>query len=132
MELFTATRKLKGSFGDYRYSLRAQRVTWHTSIRYSNSCHTRVNMSASILFTAAMIRAFRSARSRGNGGTNKRSLTYFQGKKTQGVMSGDFGGHNISGCHFQKHALSNVPVKLCSGTDEPHIGSGWDLRLAGI
>ena len=32
--------------------------------------HTRVNMGASIFFTAAMIRAFRSARSRGNGGTN--------------------------------------------------------------
>jgi len=32
--------------------------------------HTRVKMSASIIFTAAMIRAFRSARSRGNGGTN--------------------------------------------------------------
>jgi len=29
--------------------------------------HTRVNMGASIFFTAAMIRAFRSARSRGNG-----------------------------------------------------------------
>ena len=32
--------------------------------------HTRVNMGASIFFTAATIRAFRSARSRGNGGTN--------------------------------------------------------------
>ena len=32
--------------------------------------HTRVNMGASIFFTSAMIRAFRSARSRGNGGTN--------------------------------------------------------------
>ena len=32
--------------------------------------HTRVNMGASIFFTAAMIRGFRSARSRGNGGTN--------------------------------------------------------------
>jgi len=31
---------------------------------------TRVNMGASIFFTDAMIRAFRSARSRGNGGTN--------------------------------------------------------------
>ena len=30
--------------------------------------HTRVNMGASIFFTAATIRAFRSARSRGNGG----------------------------------------------------------------
>ena len=29
--------------------------------------HTRVNMGASIFFTAAMIRVFRSARSRGNG-----------------------------------------------------------------
>jgi hypothetical protein len=32
--------------------------------------HTRVNMGAQIFFTVAMIRAFRSARSRGNGGTN--------------------------------------------------------------
>jgi hypothetical protein len=29
--------------------------------------HTRVNMGASIFFTAAMIRAFRSARARGKG-----------------------------------------------------------------
>ena len=35
--------------------------------RCSSSCHTRVNIGASIFFTAAMIRAFRSARSRGNG-----------------------------------------------------------------
>jgi hypothetical protein len=47
--------------------------------------HTRVNMGASIFFTAAMIRAFRSARSRGNGGTNTRSLTYPKEKKSQGV-----------------------------------------------
>ena len=45
-------------------------VTRHTSIRYSSSCHTHVNMCASIFFTAAMIRAFRSARSLDNGGTN--------------------------------------------------------------
>jgi hypothetical protein len=44
----------------------APRVTRHTSIRHSSSCHTRVNMGASILFTAAMIRAFRSARPCGN------------------------------------------------------------------
>jgi len=36
--------------------------------------HTRVNMGTSIFFTAAMIHAFRSARSRGNGGKNTRSL----------------------------------------------------------
>jgi len=53
----------------------APRVTRHTSIRYSGSCHIRVNMGASIYFTAAMIRAFRSARSYGNGGTN--TFTYF-------------------------------------------------------
>ena len=40
------------------------------NVRYSTSCHTRVNMGASTFFTAAMIRALRSARSRGNGGTN--------------------------------------------------------------
>ena len=32
--------------------------------------HTHVNIGASIFFTAAMNRAFRSARSCGNGGTN--------------------------------------------------------------
>ena len=48
----------------------APRVTRHASIRYSSSCHTRVNMGATIFFTAAMIRAFRSARSHGNVGTN--------------------------------------------------------------
>jgi hypothetical protein len=37
----------------------ASRVTRHTSMRYSSSCHTRVNMGASIFFTAAMIRAYR-------------------------------------------------------------------------
>jgi hypothetical protein len=44
------------------------RVTRHTFIRYSNSCHTRVNMDALIFFTAEMIRAFRSARSGDNDG----------------------------------------------------------------
>jgi hypothetical protein len=48
----------------------APRVTRHTSRRYSRSCHTRFNMGASIFFTAAMIHAFRSARSRGNVGTD--------------------------------------------------------------
>jgi hypothetical protein len=46
----------------------APRLTRHTSIRYSSSCHKPVNMGASIFFTAAMIRAFRSSRSRGNDG----------------------------------------------------------------
>ena len=71
MKLFTATGKLKKFFFDkYRCSMCAPPVTRHTSIRYSSSCHTRVNMGASIFFTAAMIRAFSSARSRDNGGTN--------------------------------------------------------------
>ena len=56
-------------------SMCAPWVTRHTSIWYSSSCHTRVNVSASIFFTAAMIRAFRSARSHGNGGTN--TFAYF-------------------------------------------------------
>jgi hypothetical protein len=34
----------------------APRVIRHTSIRYSSSCHTRVNMGASLFFTAATIR----------------------------------------------------------------------------
>jgi hypothetical protein len=72
MELFTATGKLKtflffiiiSFLYNYRCSMCAPRVTWHTSIRYSSSCHTCINMGASIFFTAAMIRAYRSARLR--------------------------------------------------------------------
>jgi hypothetical protein len=55
----------------------------------------------SIFFTAAMIRAFRSARSRGNGGTNNPSFYISpREKKSQGVMSGDLGGHSNSGWSF--------------------------------
>ena len=66
------TKTEKVSFDNYSCSMCAPRVTRHTSIRYASSCHThtRVNMGASIFFTAAMIRAFRSARSRGNSGKN--------------------------------------------------------------
>jgi hypothetical protein len=88
-------------------------------------------MGASIFFIAAMIRAFRSARSRGNDGMNTRTLTYPQRRKSQGLMSGDLGGHSNSGWSFPD-ALSNVLVTLCSGTDEPHSGSGRDFRLVGI
>jgi hypothetical protein len=59
----------------------ALRVTRQISIRYSSSCHTRVNLGASIFFTALMIRAFKSARPRGNGETNTWSLAYLQRKK---------------------------------------------------
>jgi hypothetical protein len=52
-----------------RCLMHAPWVTWYTLIRYSSSCHKRVNMGALIFFTAAMIRAFRSVRSHGNGGT---------------------------------------------------------------
>ena len=44
--------------------------TTHIDTIFKFLTHTRVNMGASIFFTAAMIRAFRSARSRDNGGTN--------------------------------------------------------------
>ena len=44
--------------------------TAHIDMIFKFLPHTRVNMGTSIFFTAAMIRAFRSARSRGNGGTN--------------------------------------------------------------
>jgi len=42
----------------------------HIDMVFKYLPHTRVNMGVSIFFTAAMILAFRSARSRGNGGTN--------------------------------------------------------------
>ena len=110
----------------------APRVTRHTSIRYSSSCHTRVNMGALIFFTTTMIRAFRSARSRGNSETNTWSLTHPQRKKLAGVMSGDLGGHSISGWSFPDARPIQRPGNTVSGTDEPHSRSGRDFRLAGI
>jgi len=87
----------------------AARVTRHTLIRYSSSCHTRVNMGTSMFFTAAVIPAFRSARSRGNGGMNTWSLTYPQRKKPQGVMSGDLGGHSNSDWSFPDARFIRCP-----------------------
>ena len=78
----------------------APQVTWHTLIRGASSYHTHVNMGASIFFIAVMIRAFRSVRSYGNGGMNTRTLTYPQRKKSQDIMSGDLGGHSVSGWSF--------------------------------
>jgi hypothetical protein len=72
MELFTATGRLKKVFGNYRRSMCVPRVTRHTSIRYLIPCYTHVNMGATIFFTAAIMRAFSSARSRVNGGTYSR------------------------------------------------------------
>jgi len=44
MEFFTATEKLKKFFFDnYSCLMCAPWVTRHTSIRYSSSCHTRIN-----------------------------------------------------------------------------------------
>jgi hypothetical protein len=60
-------------------------------VRKSGSSHT-YNTGASIFFTVAVIRAFSSVRSRGDGGTNTRSLIYPQRKKSQVIMSGDLGG----------------------------------------
>jgi len=46
MELFTAKGKRIFFFDNARCSMCAPRVTQHTSIRYSSSCYTRVNMGA--------------------------------------------------------------------------------------
>jgi hypothetical protein len=48
--------------------------TTHIDTIFKFFPHTRVNMGASILFTAAMNRAFRSARSLGNDWTNTLTL----------------------------------------------------------
>ena len=63
MELFTATGKLKEVFF---WQIQVFDVCTTDERAHSD---TIFNMGASIFFTAAMIRAFRSARSRGNGGT---------------------------------------------------------------
>jgi hypothetical protein len=58
MELFTATGKMN-YFLHLEMFNGAPRGARRTSIRYSSSCHTHVSMGASILFTAAIVRAFR-------------------------------------------------------------------------
>jgi hypothetical protein len=57
MELFTATGKLNKFF--LQLEMFDVCTMGDTSIRYSSSCHTRVNMGALIFFTAPMICAFR-------------------------------------------------------------------------
>jgi len=86
MELFTETGKLK-KFLFLQLEMFDVCTTGDTAHidTIFKSCHTRVNLAASIFFTAAMVRAFRSVRSRGNGGTNTWSLTYPLKKKNHRV-----------------------------------------------
>ena len=67
MELFTATGKLKKVFFVGHLEMFDVCTTAHIDTIFKFLSNTRVNMGASIFFTAAMTRAFRSARSRGNG-----------------------------------------------------------------
>jgi hypothetical protein len=84
MELFTATQKLKVFFLTTG-NVRCVHHGWHGTHWYDiQVLATRINTGASIFFTAAMIRAFRSARSRGNGGMNTQSLTHPQSEKITG------------------------------------------------
>jgi len=114
MELFTAIGKLKkflsttrdvwcvhhGRHGTYRNDIQA--LATHAS-----------TWARSIFFTAVMIRAFRSARSRGNGGTNTRSLTYPQ-RKNHKYMSYSFPIINFSfpGVHYETPCI--IPIFLYS------------------
>jgi hypothetical protein len=59
IELFTTTRKLDKFFWQIEtFDMCTTGETVRID-RYSNSCHTRVKMGASIFFTAEMMRAFR-------------------------------------------------------------------------
>ena len=78
MELFTATGKLKKFFVLTTRCVRCVHHEWHGTHRYDIqvlATHTRFNLGASVFFTAAMTRVFRSAKSRGNAGTN--TFAYF-------------------------------------------------------
>jgi hypothetical protein len=72
--------------------------TAHIDTIFKFLSHTRVNMSASIFCTAAMIRAYRSARSRGNGETNKYPVFDIKPKKKST-------GRNVRGPWEPKHQL---------------------------
>ena len=87
MELFTAREKLIEVFFSQleMFDVCTAGDTAHIDTIFKFLPHTRWH-GASIFFAAAMIRAFRSARSCGNGGTNTWFLTYPQRKKSQGKM----------------------------------------------
>ena len=71
MELFTATGKLKNVFWQLTMlDVCTTGDTAHIDTIFKFLPHTRVKRGASIFFTASTIRAFRSARSRGNDGAN--------------------------------------------------------------
>jgi len=71
MEFFTATEKPIFFFTQPEmFDVCTTGDTAHSDTIFKFLPNTRVNMGASIIFTAAVIRAFRSARSRGKGGTN--------------------------------------------------------------
>ena len=109
MELITATGKLflfiHFILLFFIYETRDVRCVhrgWHGTNRYdiqvlATHTSTYVYQYFSLLQWSV---AFRSARSCGSGGTNTQSLTYPQRKKSQGVMSGDFGDHSFSGWSF--------------------------------
>ena len=91
IELFTATGKLKTFF----FWTTRDDHEWHGTHRYdiqvlATHSSTWVHRYSSLLQWSVS-----------NGGTNTRSLTYPQIKNSQGVMSGDLGGHSISGWSFQ-------------------------------
>ena len=71
-EFFTTTGKLKKFYYFFifwqleMFDVCTTGDTAHIDTIFNFLSHTRVNMSASIFFTAAMIRVFRSSRSRGN------------------------------------------------------------------
>ena len=69
MELFTATGKLKKIVCSQlqQFAVCPMSDTEHSDTIFQFLPHTHVNMGTSVFFTAAMIRAFRAARSRGNG-----------------------------------------------------------------
>ena len=75
MKLFTATSKIVSCFFFIYIELEMFDVCTTGDTAYIDTIfkflpHTCVSRDASIFFTAAMIRTFRSARSLGNGGTN--------------------------------------------------------------
>jgi len=119
MELFTAAGKLKKFFLTTRH-VRCVHHGWHSTHRYDIQV---LATHASTFFTAAMICAFRSARSRGNGGTYTWSLTYPQRKKSQGVMSGDLGGQSNSGWSFP----DTRPIQRPGNNSLLHCSCGMSL-----
>ena len=107
----------------------APRVTRHTSIRYSSSCHTRVD---TVHRYSSLLQWSVPLGQQGHVAMVGRIPGFWhipKEKSHRAKCKGTLGAITSGVGHFQMHILSNILLTLCSGTGKPLSGSGWDFSV---